>query len=148
MGKPIYNIESSSDGLLYEFESVGESKIIKKVVIYFPVKYNNDLFELSFGDLQNDGTINFQMVSNNQDMALILNTVIDTLHLFFELYPSKSVVFTGSSESRNRLYRAVISKAIKNQNQKFDIFGITFDGILESFLPNKNYFAFQICLKS
>lgn len=144
MEKPIYNIESSSDRLFYEFESNSDYKIIKKAVVYLPIKQDPNLYELIFGDLQDDGTINVQTVSNNQDIVLILNTVIKTLYHFFELYPSKTVIFTGSSASRNRLYRAVISKLI---NEKFDIFGITFDDEIELFVPNKNYFAFQICLK-
>ena len=144
MEKPIYNIESSSDRLLYEFESNSNHKIIKKAVVYLPIKQSPNLYELIFGDLQDDGTIDVQTVSNNQDIVLILNTVIKTLYHFFELYPSKTVIFTGSSASRNRLYRAVISKLI---NEKFDIFGITFDDEIELFVANKNYFAFQICLK-
>ncbi|NBB22304.1 hypothetical protein GVN20_23315 [Runella sp. CRIBMP] len=144
MEKPIYNIESSSDRLLYEFESNSDHKMIKKAVVYLPIKQDPNLYELIFGDLQDDGTIDVQTVSNNQDIVLILNTVIKTLYHFFELYPSKTVIFTGSSASRNRLYRAVISKLI---NEKFDIFGITFDDEIELFVPNKNYFAFQICLK-
>lgn len=144
MEKPIYNIESSSDRLLYEFESNSDYKIIKKAVVYLPIKQDPNLYELIFGDLQDDGTIDVQTVSNNQDIVLILNTVIKTLYHFFELYPSKTVIFTGSSASRNRLYRAVISKLI---NEKFDIFGITFDDEIELFVPDKNYFAFQICLK-
>jgi hypothetical protein len=144
MEKPIYNIESSSDRLLYEFESNSDYKIIKKAVVYLPIKQDPNLYELIFGDLQDDGTIDVQTVSNNQDIFLILNTVIKTLYHFFELYPSKTVIFTGSSASRNRLYRAVISKLI---SEKFAIFGITFDDEIELFVPNKNYFAFQIRLK-
>jgi hypothetical protein len=147
MEKPVYSIEMSSKGLWYEFESVSNEKTIKKVVCYYPFKENADLFELSFGDLQDDGTINVFAVSNNQDTTLILNTVIGTLDSFFELYPQKSVLFTGSSESRNRLYRAVISKALQLYSDKYQVLGISFDDEPELFLPNKNYFAFQISLK-
>ncbi len=148
MEKPIYAIEKSSKGLWYEFESVSNDRTIKKVVCYYPFKANPDLFELSFGDLEDDGTINVFAVSNNRDMALILNTVIGTLDLFFELYPQKSVLFTGSSESRNRLYRAAISKALQSSySQKYQVLGIGYDDQPEFFEENKNYFAFQISLK-
>lgn len=76
MEKPIYNIESSSNRLLYEFESNSNHKIIKKAVVYLPIKQDPNLYELIFGDLQDDGTIDVQTVSNNQDIVLILNTVI------------------------------------------------------------------------
>ena len=148
MEKPSYNTESSTEGLLYVFVSKNQDKNIKKAIAYLPLNQSSDICELIFGDVKEDATIDVQAISNNQDMPIVLNTVIDTLHQFFELYPSKTVIFTGSSESRNRLYRAVISKTISEASKKFDIFGVTFDDKIERFVENKNYFAFQICLKS
>lgn len=104
MEKPIYNIESSSDRLLYEFESNSDYKIIKKAVVYLPIKQDPNLYELIFGDLQDDGTIDVQTVSNNQDIVLILNTVIKTLYhflnftlqklLFLRVVPRQEIVST------------------------------------------------------
>lgn len=54
----------------------------------------------------------------------------------------------GSSQSRNRIYRAIIAKIYDENSSDFDIFGITYDSEIEKFIPNKDYFAFQIQRKS
>lgn len=146
--KPSYNIRESEDGLWYEFESSNQGKIVRKAVGYYLfIENDKEYAELSFGDLQEDGNINLKVVSDNKDIRFILSTVITTIYRFFELYPNKSVVFTGSSASRNRLYRAVIGKLFDEGQNYFNIYGINFDSTLENFQKNKDYLAFQISLK-
>ena len=53
----------------------------------------------------------------------------------------------GSSSSRNRLYRAIIGKLYDESNDNFEILGWNYDGTIEEFIKNKDYFAFQIGLK-
>jgi hypothetical protein len=50
----------------------------------------------------------------------------------------------GSTPSRNRIYRAIISKLYDENDSEFEIYGLTFENELEKFVPNKNYFSFQI----
>lgn len=149
MNKPSYKIETSDNGLWYEFISDGHLKSIKKGVGYYLYEENNTEYaELAFGDILPNGSIDIKAVSDNQDMVLVLSTVIITLYNFFELYPQKTVVFTGSSASRNRLYRAIISKLFEEGKQFFDVLGINYDGSKELFEKNKDYLAFQISLKN
>ena len=49
--KPQYSFEASPDALVFEFDSVSENKIIRKVVIYEEIEGYDDLFQLGFGDL-------------------------------------------------------------------------------------------------
>lgn len=147
MKKPTYLIETSEDGFQHNFESIGKDKIIKKSVRFYPFEGNPNIYELSFGDINDDGTIDVKTVSNNDDMIIVLNTVVQTIYRFFELNPNKSVAFMGSSLSRNRLYRVIIGKLYDESSDYFEILGWNYDGTIEEFIKNKDYFAFQISLK-
>lgn len=147
MEKPTYRIETSEDGFQFDFESVSESKTIKKSVRFYPLEADSTIYELVFGDVSVDGSIDVKTMSNNQDMVKVISTVISTMYYFFELNSEKSVAFMGSSPSRNRLYRVIISKLIDKNPNSFDIFGWNYAGTIETFTKNKDYFAFEIKLK-
>lgn len=144
MEKPTYNVESSDDGLKYFFDSTNNGKRIKKVIAYLPTPENSNLFQLIFGDLLPNGDIDIYSISNNQDMRLILTTVVGTLAKFFEKYPQKMVAFTGSTTSRTRLYRATIAKFIETTELYYQVFGILEDDSIEIFNPNHQYYAYII----
>ena len=147
MEKPTYKVESSNDGFNYFFDSVSESQIIKKAVAYIPTKSNPELYQMIFGNLLPDGEIDVFAVSNNDDMPLIITTIVGTLMKFFEKYPKKKVYFTGSTTARTRLYRAAISKFLKTTELYYQVFGILDDGSIEIFNPTNQYFAFLIIQK-
>jgi|GEM_PF-999935 len=148
MEKPTYPIESSENGYWYEFESVSDQKIIKKAVGFYPYRNDEALVELVFGDMQPNGSLDVYQISNNNDMPIIIATVVQTIYRFLELYPDKIVTFIGSSASRNRLYRGIISKILMENSSEIEVLGLTFDNQLELFLSNKDYFSFLIKLKS
>ena len=143
MEKPIYKLTESSDGFWYEFESISDDKIIRKAIGFYESVHDTNVVELVFGDLAND-SLDVKVVSDNKDFYTILNTVIISVYRFLELYPQKSVFFMGSTNARNRIYRAIIAKLYTETENDFDIFGITFENTIENFIPNKDYFAFQI----
>lgn len=147
MEKPTYSLRESPDGYWYEFDSISDTKIIRKAVGYYESNFDANVVELAFGDLI-DNKLNVTVVSDNKDFLKIINTVIVTIYRFLELYPQKTVSFMGSSQSRNRIYRAIIAKIYDENSSDFDIFGITYDSEIEKFIPNKDYFAFQIQRKS
>ena len=140
MEKPTYQLNESSDGYWYEFDSISDEKTIRKAIGYYKSKYDSDSVELSFGDLA-DGKLDVKVVSDNKDFLTILNTVIFSLYRFFELYPQKSVSFMGSTKARNRIYRTIIAKLYDENNDEFEIYGVTHDNHLEKFQPNKDYFS-------
>lgn len=145
MDKPSYHFKVSSDALVYEFESVSEHKSIHKIVVYEPLQ--DELYHLGFGDLTEDGEIDYKIVSGNHDMDRVLMTVVQTMFLFFEKYPDKKLVFGGSTESRSRLYRQIITKFIENIELYFDVQGFTTKGEQEPFEKNRDYYAFLISQK-
>ncbi|MCU0324740.1 MAG: hypothetical protein MUF45_05745 [Spirosomaceae bacterium] len=142
--KPHYSFEVSSSKLVYEFESTSDTKTIRKVVIYEKLDDSDDYFHMGFGDLKSDGKIDYLVQSKNKDMNLILSTVVQTMFLFFKHYPHAKVIFTGSNQSRTRLYRSIISKFVSEAEQYFEIMGFNENGIQEKFKKNRDYQAFLI----
>jgi hypothetical protein len=143
MNKPTYQLLESSDGYWYEFYSVTDNRVIHKAIGFYESVSDKDAVELVFGDLV-DNKLDVAVVSDNKDFHKIINTVIISVYRFFELYPQKNVSFMGSTPSRSRIYRAIIAKLYDENDSEFEIYGLTFENKLEKFIPNKNYFSFQI----
>lgn len=76
-------------------------------------------------------------------MELVLGTVIEILFDFLEHNSEKTVIFTGSSSSRNRLYRIIIAKFYDKLKSKFEIRGFINDEIMP-FEPNLSFTSFLI----
>ena len=91
--------------------------------------------------------LNVSYILKNKDMNKVLMTVVKTMFLFFERYPDKKIVFGGSTESRSRLYRQIITRFIEKVELYFDIEGFTTDGTQEKFQKNRDYYAFLISQK-
>ena len=147
MEKPHYELKSTPNALQHVFESVSDDKVIQKIVAYIPTEDDDEYYQLIFGDLLPNGKIDTLSISNNNDMRMVLTTVVSTLFSFFEQNPNKIVFFTGSTLSRTRLYRAVISKFIQQTELFYDIKGITEDESIEKFDNNHSYIAYLIELK-
>ncbi len=141
-----YDFESA-DNLSFYFESVSNQKSIVKVVAYTPIFKDADIYFLGFGDVGEDGTIDDLVVSNNQDFAKILATVIQTILTFFETYPQYKVFFEGSTKSRTRLYQIIINRELENISKKFVVQGLTEFGF-ENYQKNRSYDGFLIQLKN
>jgi hypothetical protein len=140
--KPSYNFEVSTDSLVFSFESVSEKRTIKKFVIYESLI--EELYHMGFGDLDEFGKVDYRVKSSNKDMEKVISTVVQTMFLFFEKYPNKKVVFSGSNDIRTRLYRSIISKFIQKAELYFVIEGFKNDGTQEIFRKNEEYYAFLI----
>ena len=95
LNKSFYPYQLSEDSLRFYFQSISDRKIIDKIVQYSPIPENETIYQLSFGDLQEDGKLDFLSVSDNNDTNMVLTTVIQTMFRFFELNPNKGVVLLG-----------------------------------------------------
>jgi hypothetical protein len=78
MEKPNYPIDTFENGLYHFFDSVSNGKTTKKVVAFSPSTENELIYRLVFGDLLPDGNIDVYASSQNNDMELILSTVLDS----------------------------------------------------------------------
>ena len=80
-------------------------------------------------------------------MKVVLTTVVSTFLQFFELHPAATVAFIGSTSSRTRLYRAVITKFIKETELYYQVLGIKENGYFEPFDSQEVYVGYLITQK-
>ena len=143
---PCYDFESSPDGLRFEFDSISDRKKIRKVVEFTPLPQNPEIFNLGFGDMKTEGTIDDLIVSNNQDMEKVLATIIQIIFEFFKTRTGKIILILGSTASRTRLYQIVIAKNITEMNDILLVKRIR-NGEVEDFVSGVNYEGFLIKMK-
>nr|WP_157488323.1 hypothetical protein [Dyadobacter crusticola] len=79
-------------------------------------------------------------------MNKIIATVIETISIFLGKDQSRSIYFTGSTPSRTRLYRAIISREFHEAKKYYEIYGVPQTG-QEPFSADTNYIGFSITPK-
>jgi hypothetical protein len=146
MEQPSYPFKKYNRELLFEFESVSDTKTIRKIIAYELVDEKEKIFNLSLVDKNEEGTVSDMVVSNNNDMEKVLSTVIQTLPAFFTEFQGSKIFFSGSTPARTRLYRIVIAKYYHEFERDYSIFGFL-NQEAERFEKGKNYEAFLIVKK-
>ncbi len=76
----------------------------------------------------------------------VLATVAATLYVFVNHYPDATIIATGSTEARTRLYRMGITNNLQAIEMDFTVLGLTNNG-WERFSKNVTYGAFLVCRK-
>jgi hypothetical protein len=148
MNLSYYDYLISEDFLSYYFCSVGPNGNIKKIIQLTLVNLpSNSYFNLSFGDLNEDGTINDLSTTNNNDAEKVLATVARAVIVFTKIYPKAVVYVQGSTISRTRRYQMAINKFWKEIDPIFMVFGFEKEGF-EPFRSGKNYLAFAVKRKN
>jgi hypothetical protein len=138
-----YPVETSPDFQTFEFVSEGQNGSIVKVVRFTEINLKN-FFNLGFGDKDpSNGFVSDLSVTNNGDSQKVLATVVATLYVFFEMNPEATVIATGSTAARNRLYRMGIANNLAEAEKDFILFGLT-NSKWEPFQRGKNYKAFLV----
>ncbi|MEX6689735.1 hypothetical protein QTN47_19675 [Danxiaibacter flavus] len=138
-----YYLNASTDFTSFEFDSIGPRGIIRKVVLYTELHIRS-FFNLAFGDKDvHTGLISDLTVSNNNDSEKVLATVAATLYLFTEYYPNATVIASGSTDARTRLYRIGISNNLVEIQKDFIIMGLC-NGGWESFCKDQAYTSFLV----
>ena len=103
----------------YTFVSQGKERI-EKMVTFNSTPIPN-LFNLGFGDLSEDGTIDDHVRSNNGDLISVLATVIQIVKTFLAEHPSATVFFVGSTPNRTALYRRILRTYYQTFSNEFII---------------------------
>lgn len=147
MDLEFYPVTHQKSYLLFEFESISETKCIKKRVEFAVLSRTAQLYNLALTDLDHEGSTSDVVVNDNADMPKVMATVIHCLLQFLENHPLATVLVRGNSPARTRLYRAVISREISKVKNFLEIYGT--DGHAnEPFRINTHYEAFFIKLRS
>lgn len=142
-----YAVETSPDLQTFEFISHGPKGSVTKVIRYTEINVKG-FYNLGFGD--KDLITNYisdMAVTNNNDSQKVLATVAATLYAFIDGHPDATVIATGSTEARTRLYRMGIANNLNNIEKDFLILGLT-DTDWEPFSKNVTYGAFLVRRKT
>lgn len=110
----LYNREFSTR---YRFCSMGV-KPVEKIVEFTPLAIKN-IYNLGFGDLQADGSIDDKANSNNGDIIKVLSTVIYIIKDFTEENPESKIIFSGSTKERTALYQRIIKTYLDDFRKEF-----------------------------
>ena len=138
-----YNVDTSPDFQIFEFVSIGQKGNITKVVRYSEINVKG-FYNLGFGDKDpTTGFLSDLTVTNNGDSQKVLATVAATLYAFTENYPEATVIATGSTQARTRLYRMGITNNLKAIEKDFVVLGLT-ETDWEPFRKNMTYGAFLV----
>jgi hypothetical protein len=129
----------------FEFDSVGIQRTVRKVIRYAQTVIP-DFYTLALFDKLETGVLSDSSRTNQGDMEKVLATVLQTVFVFLSKHPDATVVFTGSTPARTRLYQIAISKEIFKVKHLFAIQGFT-DGNFEDFEFGKGYEGFAISSK-
>lgn len=129
----------------FRFTSSGAKGDIEKIVEYTLVQKNR--WNLAFGDVAGkDWTDN--IISDNNDMRIVLQTVANTVHLFLEKYPDQEVFIEPLGEQRKLLYNRIFQQKWAEINPLFSVKGIIGDDDFEDYTPQKRFDYFLITPKN
>lgn len=145
MNKPFYEFEITEEALRFEFESVGNERVVRKVVRYAETNVP-DLYNLSLVDVLANGAESDTAITDNGDMEKVLATVFRTFSVFLNHYPDRMIFFMGSTPARTRLYQIAIRRELTEALTLFSIRGLTDNGF-KPFVDNQTYKAFVFTLK-
>ena len=101
-----YPIEYTEDKLQYRFVSKGAESDIVKIVVYDFWKDNK--WNLAFGDANSDESdFDDTVISNNQDMRRVIQTIFGTGLIFSDAYPDRRIYIEPVDRKRKLLYNRV-----------------------------------------
>ncbi len=138
-----YPFRFSSSLLAYGFQSIGKQGVINKIVIFDRIEKNR--YNFGFGDFL-DGKIEDKIVSNNDDLVMVISTVAACAYDFFERYPKAVLEIQAVDERRLNLYNRIFKNRHLEMQDLFVIEGYM-DGQKVPYHPNQFYQKFEIRLK-
>ena len=142
-----YDVKTAPDLTSFEFDSIGPKGTVSKVVRYTELNLRS-FYNVGFGDKDElTGFVSDLTVTNNNDSQKVLATVAATLYAFMEAYPNATVIATGSTEARTRLYRMGITNSFETIEADFEVLGLTAESEWEPFRKNITYGAFLVTRK-
>jgi len=136
------DIEASGDFNIFDFVSIGKNGMIRKRVAFARTEVE-DVYNLAFGDVNEEEEINDYVVSDNGDRNKILATIVNIVEAYCKRYPDRWIIFEGSTSERTRLYRMAVGLNFEELSAKFELYGYADDRITP-FVKNLKVNAFLI----
>ncbi len=142
----LYAVRIAPDFQTFEFVSVGPKGNITKVVSYTEINIKG-FYNLGFGDKDPiTGYLSDLSITNNGDSQKVLTTMAATLYAFTEKNIGSTIILTGSTQARTRLYQMGISNNLNAIEKDFLVLGLT-NSAWEPFQKNIAYGAFLVTRK-
>ncbi|TDE16453.1 DUF6934 family protein [Dyadobacter psychrotolerans] len=142
MNEDSYEFTLSRTEYRYEFVSVSAKKEVRNIVLFSQTSSANT-YNLALLDLLNTGELSDMTETNNDDFVIVMATVFKIVNDFFDELPGSNVVFGGSDDRRQRLYKIIIGRELEEITKTFDVFGIL-GNTIEKFESNKIYELYLI----
>ncbi len=138
-----YKTTSNEDATWFHFDSIGEKGTIRKKITYFYLGENT--WNLGFGDDDGD-EFDDEVISNNHDVRMVMQTIANTIYQFTEKYPDRRVYIRPVDERRKMLYNGVFKRRHAEITVSFTVYG-RIENSIEDYDPKKNYDAFFVLRK-
>jgi hypothetical protein len=116
------DVYKSPDFGVFDFISVGKNGTILKRIAFVPTEIPY-VYNLAFGNIKNDGRIDYNTVSDNGDRNKLLATIANVVDQYTCKYPERLIYFRGSTDERTRLYRMAVGINLEELSEKFEIYG-------------------------
>jgi hypothetical protein len=116
------DVYKSPDFGVFDFLSVGKYGAILKRIAFVPTDIPY-VYNLAFGNIKNDGRIDYTSVSDNGDRNKLLATIANVVDQYTCKYPERLIYFRGSTKERTRLYRMAVGINLEELSKKFEIYG-------------------------
>ena len=130
---------------IFFFESIGNQGSIVKAVVFELTKTGK--WNLGFGDLGGDYTIDDKIISNNQDVFKVISTVAKIVYTFIETYSDRIILIVPVDDKRKILYNRVFQRHFKDIDKQFEVIG-TIKEYDEPYTTGKIYDEFTLKFKN
>jgi hypothetical protein len=139
-------IRVSDDFTAFDFTSQGKKGAIRKRIFFEAIEADN-VYNLTLGDVDENGELDDLAISNNGDRNKILATVVEAFGNYTTKYPDRWIFFKGSTKGRTRLYRMVVGLHLEDLSTCFEINAIVNEEIVP-FTKNMEISGFLIKRKN
>ncbi|OQP58308.1 hypothetical protein A3860_07470 [Niastella vici] len=111
----------TEDYSVFNFMSIGKNGAIPKRITFTATELEN-VFNLAFGDVDENGELDDCNISDNGDRNKILATVFTVVDIYTKKYPKRWILFSGSTRERTRLYRMAVGLNLEELSLIFEIY--------------------------
>jgi hypothetical protein len=140
-----YDIRFNVDLTRFRFTSIGPKGKIEKIIEFRLFQKNR--WNLAFGDIK-DNDWEDNIISDNNDMRIVLQTVVNTVHLFFEKHSDQEVYIEPLDNQRKILYNRIFQQKWAEIEPLFSVKGMVDEDVFENYNPKKLFNGFLIALKN
>lgn len=128
------DVNFTEDFEVIDFISIGKNGPIPKRITFTITEHEN-VYNLTLGNVDENGELDDRTVSDNGDRNKILATIFYVVDAYTKKYPERWIAFRGSTKERTRLYRMAVGINLEELSKKFEIYAFAQEELV-SFTKN------------